>query len=296
MRNPISLGYLQPEMSRIRADSPDVRYGGKPIASNGTARDWHYLTDITVEWHLHVDLDGLLKDCGLTRAARIGGLLTWRSARTNLRGAGTVADLVAGPNRLTLFLAGTDLGGTVTIEARAILRDTDAGAEPLAPRRPGSLLWHTTDRVVLEGSGGRFPTTVSDFAASGLPGGETGLWYLQVTDSDLQASATRSMRLHLNKEHSDIRDMLEQPEGDKGVQLLRHLRYDTERQLLAVALGNDEFDDRFDYGRGTLGDVLVTVLRINFPNRTLDQLRGEYRMRAGEIEAELLASVWKGTR
>ena len=36
-----------------------------------------------------------------------------------------------------------------------------------------------------------------------------------------------------------------------------------------AVLSDEEFDDRADYGRGTLGDVLVTLLRIYFPGRDI---------------------------
>lgn len=296
MSGPISVGYLQPDQSRVRPGSPEIRYGGRLLNDDHTAPNWHYLTDVTVEWTLDVDLDGMLKDCGLTAAARIGGLITWRSERTNLRGGGTITDLRSGNNQLALHLPGSDLGGVVAIEARVVLAATASEAEPLAPRRPGSLLWSTSDRIILEGSGGRFPTAVSDFDEAGLPGGGSGLWYVEITDSDLAASATRCLRLHLNSGHPDIRDMLEQPDNEPTVQLLRHLRHDTTRQLLGVALRNEEFDDRATYGRGTLGDVLITVIRVHFPGRSLDQLRSDFEMNAAEVDSELLASVWRSER
>ena len=105
MSGPISVGYLRPAPSRIRSDQPQIRSGDR-ASTDMSVPDWHYLTDITVEWVLDVDLEGLTKDCGLTASAQIGAMLAWRSERTNLRGSGRVIDVVTGHNNLTALLPG----------------------------------------------------------------------------------------------------------------------------------------------------------------------------------------------
>jgi hypothetical protein len=292
MSSPISLGYLRPDPSRIRSDRPEIRSGNQ-ASTDMSVPDWHYLTDITVEWDLEVDLEGLAKDCGLTVGARIGAALGWRSDRTNLRAGGTVIDVFDGHNTLTALLPGADLGGAVNIEVRIVLLEPDRAAEQLAPRRAGSLLWQDTRRISLEGAGGRFPTTAADFFSSGLPGGDAGLWYLEISSNDLGASVTEALRLYLNSTNAVIGNMLDNPGADSSLHILRFLRYETARQLLVTALHDEEFDDRADYGRGTLGDVLITLLRIYLPHRDIAQLRNDYNMNPAEVDAELLAAAWK---
>jgi len=291
MSSPISLGYLRPDPARIRSAQPEIRSGDR-ATTDLSVPDWHYLTDLTVEWDLEVDREELVKDCGLTAGARIGAMLGWRSERTNVRASGTVVDVVNGQNTLTALLPGADLGGAVTIEARIVLLEPDLAAEQLAPRRSGSLLWQHTHRIILEGSGGRFPTTATDFSSAGLPGGDAGMWYLEVSSSDLEASITQALRLYLNSTNAAIRNMLDNPAADSSHQILRFLRYETARQLLVTALRDEVFDDRADYGRGTLGDVLVTLLRIYLPHRDVTQLRNDYNMNPAEVDAELLAGAW----
>lgn len=292
MSGPISVGYLRPALSRIRSGQPQVRAGDRP-ATDMCVPDWHYLSDITVEWVLDVDLAGLKEDCGLTANARIGAMVAWRSERTNLRGSGRVLNVVTGPNNLTALLPGSDLGGAVTVEARVTLLEPDSAAERLAPPRSGSLLWNESNRIILEGSGGRFPTTAIDFASTGLPGGEAGMWYLEIADSDLGASATQALRLYLNSTNIAVRAVLDNPAADANLYILRFLRYETTRQLLMFAFNNEEFDDRADYDRGTLGDVLVTLLRIYFPGQGITQLRNDYSFHPAEVDAELLAVAWR---
>jgi hypothetical protein len=290
MMAPISLGYLQPAPSRIRSSSPEIRSAGQ-LVYGMLVPDWHYLVDITVEWLVDIDIQGLMKDCGLNESAKIGAILVWRSAKTNLRGAGNVANASGGPNRLTVFLPGRYLGGSVTIEARIVLLESGEGAARHAPSRVGSLLWRESHQVTLEGSGGRFPTIALDFASKGIPGGSGGLWYLEARDS-LGASVTEALRLFLNSSHPTIRAMLDNPRAEASRQLLRTIQYDTSRQLLSLALRSDDFDDRAEYGKGTLGDILVTLVRIYFPSRGIAQLRNDYNWGPSEIDAELLAAVW----
>lgn len=292
MSSPISVGYLRPAPLKIRSDQPQIRSGDRPV-TDMRVPDWHYLADITVEWAFDIDLEGMIKDCGLTGNARIGAMLAWRSERTNLRGNGHVVNVATGPNNLTALVPGSDLGGAVTVEARIVLLEPDSAAERLAPARSGSLLWNQTHRIILEGSGGRFPTTVTDFVSAGLPGGEAGMWYLEIADSDLEASATQALRLYLNSTNTAVRAVLDNPASETNVPVLRFLRYETARQLLMSALSNEEFDDRADYGRGTLGDVLVTLLRIYFPGWDITQLRNDYGLHPAEVDAELLAGAWR---
>ena len=294
MSGPISVGYLQPAPSRVRSERPEIRSGDR-ATTDMSVPDWHYLTDITVEWVLDIDLEGLTKDCGLTANACIGAMLAWRSERTNLRAGGPVVNVAAGHNTLTALLPGSDLGGAVSVEARIVLLETDSAAERLAPRRSGSPLWSESHRITLEGSGGRFPTTATDFASAGLPGGDAGMWYLEIADSDLGASVTQALRLHLNSTNTAVRAVLDNPTADSNLHILRFLRYETARQLLMVALRDEEFDDRADYGRGTLGDMLITLLRIYLPGRGIAQLRNDYTLNPAEVDAELLAVAWRDT-
>jgi hypothetical protein len=289
---PVSVGYLRPAPGRITPVACEINYGGYPVAEDGTAPDWHYLTDITVEWQIEIDLPELRKDCGLSPTSRIGGVLTWHSDRTNLRGGDDLEIITNGINVLRTHLPGSLLGGVLTCDARVVLARQDAMAGPLAPTRPGTLLWQESRRVVLEGDAGRWPTTACDFAAAGIPGGRNGLWYLEVASRDLGSAAGQCLRLYLNTPHPDVNELLTQPDSPQSALLQRALRYDTYRQLLSLATADDEFDDRASYDRGSLGDLLISVIRTLTPGRTIDQVRAEYSQRPAEIDAETMARSW----
>jgi hypothetical protein len=288
----ISVGYLQPNPSRIASGGIQVTSGGHQ-ADGGRMADWHYLSDVSVEWLLSVDLVGIQQDCHLPDDAEISVLLSWKSDRTNLRNSIPAIPLNEGENLLRANIPGTTLGGTITIEAAIVLRRPGTVVTPLAPSRPGLLLWSASDQIVLEGSGGRFPTISTDFAAEGIAGNHGGMWYLDISDTDLQANCTTALALYVNTLNPSVQEVLAGGTAARSSQLIGFMMYDVYRQLMGVAIRNPEFDDRAQYERGSLGDMLVTLLRICFPGKGISQLRRDYDLSPSDVDAELLARAWR---
>jgi hypothetical protein len=262
----VSVGYLQPKPSRIASGKLQVAAGGHQ-ADGGRMADWHYLSDVSVEWPLSVDLLGIQQDCRLPTDAEIGVLLSWKSDRTKLRSSIPAMPLIEGENMLRASIPGCTLGGTITIEAAIVLRRPGTAMSPLAPSRPGLLLWSASEQVVLEGSGGRFPTISTDFVAEGIAGSSIGMWYLDISDTDLQANCTTALALYVNSSNPSIKEVLAGGTAARGSQLVAFMTYDVYRQLMGVAISNTEFDDRAQYEHGSVGDMLVTLLRIFFQER-----------------------------
>jgi hypothetical protein len=288
----VSVGYLQPQAGRVIPGELQFAAGGHQ-PDGGRMPDWHYLSDVSVEWPLSVDLPRIKQDCQLPDDAQVGVVLSWRSDRTNLRGSIPAVPALDGENLLRAVILGSTLGGTLTMEVALVLRRPGTAISLLAPSRSGSLLWSTSEQLVLEGSGGRFPTISADFAAEGIAGDGIGLWYLDISDSDLQANCTSAVTLYINSANPSIQDVLIAGSA-RNSQLVKFMMYDVYRQLMMVAMRNDEFDDRLKYDRGSLGDALVTLLRMYFPGKDIGQLRRNFELSAPNVEAELLARVvWR---
>jgi hypothetical protein len=291
----VSVGYLQPEPSRVASGKVQVTAGGH-WADGGRMAHWHYLSDVSVEWPLSVDLVGIQDDCQLPTDSEVGVLLSWKSDRTNLRSNIPAIPLIEGENLLRASIAGATIGGTLTIEAAIVLRRPGTTISPLAPSRPGLLLWSASEQVVLEGAGGRFPTISTDFGAEGIVGSSNGMWYLDVSDMDLQANCTTALTLYVNNSNPSLKEVLAGGAAAGNSQLVAFMMYDVYRQLLGVAIRNTEFDDRVRYERGSLGDMLVTLLRIFFPGKGILHLRRDYDLSPADVEAELLARAWRLAR
>lgn len=288
----VSVGYLRPQASRIACGDAKVMAGGLQ-ATDGRMPDWHYLSDINIEWPLIVDMPGIREDCRLPEDAEIGVILAWRSDRTNLRSNIPPVSLVHGENLLQASIPGSTLGGTVTIEASIVLRRAGEDQSPLAPSRPGSLLWSSSVQIVLEGSGGRFPTISADFVEAGIAGEGFGMWYLDISDADLQADSTTALALYVNSANPSMKEVLAGGSTARSSQLIAFMMYDVYRQLMSVAIRNPEFDDRVRYERGSVGDMLITFLRIFFPGKNIGQLRRDHDQQPADVEAELLAKAWR---
>ncbi|MFG1955647.1 hypothetical protein [Micromonospora sp. NPDC048830] len=291
---PVSLGFLQPDQSRLIAVEPEVTYGHGLAVVQGRAMEWDYHARVRVEWSITVDLAGILADCGLGVGARVDAVISWHSTWTNLRGAGTIAALVDGRNNLGIDIPGEVLGGTLNLTVTVTLGEAGLGAAVLAPRRPGSPLWSRRSSVVLEGAAARMPVMAVDFAATGR-GRENGVWLLEC-DHDLTASVAGALLLYLNTAHSDVQSLLDRPADPAAGALARFIAFDVTRQLVVRALQHDELDERHRYDEGTLGDLFLTLFATHLPGRTLDHLRREYEDDPGEIEAELLARAWESGR
>lgn len=288
----VSVGYLTPQTSRITSGQAKVIAGGLQ-ATDGRMPDWHYLSDVAVEWALTVDMPGIQEDCLLPEDAEIGVILAWRSDRTNLRSNIPSVPLANGENLLRASIPGSTLGGTITIEASIVLCRPGADQSPLAPSRPGSLLWSSSDQVVLEGSGGRFPTISTDFVEAGIAGESLGMWYVDISDADLQANSTTALALYVNSANLSMKEVLAGGTTARSSQLIAFMMYDVYRQLMDAAIRNPEFDDRARYERGSVGDMLVSLLRIYFPGKNIGQLRRDYDQQRSDVEAELLAKTWR---
>jgi len=292
MRSPVSLGFLTPDPSRISAGRWIVGQGDDPLTDPAALPDWDYFTDVTVERELDIDLNGLRSDCQLADDSELVAVIMWHSTWTNLRGAGSSTRLRQGTNLLSVSLPGTSLGGHLNLEARVLLGQTPTPPRRPSPHRPGSTLWADATRVDLEGVGTRFPVVPIPFDRSGLAGGREGAaWALVIESHDLAASASGVLRLYLNSSHNRIRQLLQNRDGD-GVRDLREMiHYDIARQLVHFALLHDDLEDGDSYEDGTLGSLLVGLIRRNFPQLELEYLRAELRNAPGELDAELQAQI-----
>lgn len=290
MTAPVSLGFLQPAPHRVTAAEPGVSYGDSRPLTAGRAENWDYNAPIRAEWPFTADLPGLLNDCGLDDTTRIIAVLSWHSTWTNLRGAGTPVTVTDGANEATIEIPGALIGGVLTLTLTVTVGTPAPGTRPPAPHRPGSPLWAARRTVTLEGSAARMPVMAVDFAASGI-GRQYGLWVVEC-GNDLTAAVTGSLIIYVNTGHPDTRRLLDRPADPESVALAQFLAYDVTRQLVVRALQHDELDDHATYEPGTVGDLLLTVLRSHLPGRHVDQVRREYRDDPGQIDAEILAHAW----
>ena len=289
MARVVSPGYLLPQEGCIESgewliESPDhptltVTQGAIPL--------WHYDVSLLVVHGVHVKLDELRTGCRLDSNDELRVVLTWQSSSTRLQGSSDPTLVEDGGNVLDLHIPGEESGGELTLRTEISVRPSmTRDADPLLPRRPGSLLWSDSHRLLLEGDAYRFPTEAVNFETVGLARPKSA-WLVEVDTTDLDAPALDRIRLILNTEH-DVYSRLQEPDTPGAALTRQFLAYDVARQLVAAALECDELTDD-DYERASVGHVLRQRLQNYFGDVDLLRLHRLWRQNPRLVEAQLQA-------
>ena len=205
---------------------------------------WDYQTKLVVSGAISVERSSILAQCELDDASELAVVVTCRSDHTGARG---LISRVPVPRQerydlaLNFDLPGHSLGGRLDIDT-LLVATLPIAINQMAPHRPASILWRTRHRSHLEGSGARFPTDSADFRETRPSEARAG-WHLHVDLGDPQTSFMTAVRLTLNTANPAIERMLEGATGSDVELLVRAIRWDVTRQLVAHALSCDDVED-----------------------------------------------------
>lgn len=258
---PRSFGYLALDGSPQLESGPwIVSIDGAPVGEAGLEH-WDYYKPLHIAHRLTSgDVVALERVLTLGEGARLEAVIHWRSDRTGLRGFGKPAVLREGDNHLDLDLHGEDLGGCLQLEAQIVVADPGRGAGPLAPKRPYSRVWSDEHRVWLEGGTPRLAVTTVPFSRTAIADGRCAAWLVDLDSGELHASAAGRLRVLLNEEHPAVAALLDGSAGPADTLLLQFLDYEVHRTVASVALSHPDFDEAEEYPKGSVGQMLQTVL------------------------------------
>jgi hypothetical protein len=269
--------FLRPPEDIVEAGPWSRAVGTGTEELPATLPEWDYDTVLTLGRPVTVDGLRARTLSGLDEGAEIDLTVRWSASSSALRGRAWQA---AVPPRdgvelpIEFELPGAELGGSLSLDLILTLRRATPTSSVAAPRRPGSILWSDRFSTVLQGDAVLFPLAVADFHE--LPFPEKAGWYLEV-GQDLDAAALGSILLLANEKRDVVVNALETAsdpsEGARRV--LSALRTDVLRALVERALTDDNFIDGHDYPTGSLGGLLASVLRTNFPGSSFEALRRE---------------------
>jgi len=241
---------------------PDGEFGDLPLSLN----DWDPAASITAAVRVEADLEGIEARTGVAADADLRLSLSWYCRTTQVRGSGETLSVGRDASdglTLTCTARGDQLGGAVEFRVALVLASAGSPSSSLAATIPGSVLWEASQKVIIEGIGGRFPMVWIDFKASGLP--DRSAWYLDWDPHALDEDVLRGARLHLNRSHERLREAIENPSTPEAQTVFEFLYFDVGRAVITGALRNRDFVEQPDRERGTLGDEVRRLIGITFP-------------------------------
>lgn len=287
-----ALPYRTPSANRITAGDWQLSSGGALVALPEVLPHWDPNTPVAVSRHLALDVEGIVKDCGLG-TARMHALIAWHSPGTAIRGTSSPVTLDAATDAasLTLKVDGSSLASSLVLETQIVMIEGRARGS-LAPRLAGSILWRDRCELVLEGAGTRFPVELCDFQArSWLP--ENAGWYLEWDPEELDQPVLGGVRLLVNTRHERVRDAIEAcslaagvPPGPEAI--VAALYHDVGRMLIMGALANEDFvSNPRRYPAASVGRIVANLISSIFAGRDVSELSARRQSQPFGFECEL---------
>ena len=251
---------------------------------------WDYQTTLDLSAAVSVDRRVVTDSCGLEPECGLSVLITAHSSHTRTERPVALLDV---PIHQDLFdlaiqvqLEGHELGGRLTLGTSLVVTDPRP-TSALAPAQTGSILWRVAHHTHLEGVGAQFPTEAADFALTRPATPDAG-WFLEVDVTDVDVLFMSAARLTLNSSHELVRSLLEGRRDAATERLRRTLQWDVTRQLVHLALGNEEvLFEEVDLEGTTTGAVLRNLLAAIWPHDEPVTLQGWLSSDPARIELKL---------
>ena len=283
--------FLRPPADVITGVAWSICVGGNPVHGK-SAKGWDYATPVDIVFRCETAVSELRRSVQLEPGSEVALVLRWHAAGgTGLRGAGQPCRVVEGLNEIHLHLDGHSLGGTLVLNAALILLVRAPGDSlPLAPARPGSVLWSQRKKVVLEGGGPMFPVELISFKDAGLRGPNAG-WCLRWDSQDYDQAAGACLRLQFNRDHERAAAAATDPQDPKNAAFIQALRWDVARQMILVALDDEPGFNSLDWPERSLGAALTARVRTVFRGLSLDECRSLRRSNPEDFETSLQSAM-----
>ena len=259
--------------------------GDEPLGED--VRGWDFQSILHLGAVVAVDVTTVRSACHLGPGTHLVLVVTAASSNTKMRGPVARRIVEDGADMsLDVLLHGHELGGRLILDTLLVATSIDR-ADLLSPTVEASILWRHRKASWLEGDASRFPTEVADL--SGPPFfAPRALWFLDLHPEDLDAAAMGAVRLVLNEGHPVVARILAGDSSPESAAAIGTLRWDITRQLVSVALTNEEFMERAGlFEEGTLGFMLAALISSHWPGESVGALRQRLFSERARFEREL---------
>lgn len=292
--------YLRPYPERVQIREWLLIKDRQPVSLPELLPEWDSATNVSVNIRVEIDTHAILEDCNLSQDTNLRLIVSWESMGTGLRDCGSFMDLDTYLPRQSVVLEahieGALLASEVVISVSLLLSTPGESSGRFAPKLTGSLLWRSQRKILLEGTGTRFPVEMVDFAKSlsWLP--ENAGWFLDWDRSDFTRPVLGSVRLYINANHKRLKTAVTgTQETDQTVR--ETVSFDIARTMIMTALDSEDFLENAErYANETVGAAVRRLIHTLFAGDTLFDL-AEYRQQYPDrFECQLqdrLKFFWK---
>lgn len=251
----------------------DVRHG-KAQEVTETIPEWDHMAVLSLHAAIEVDVGAVLSSAHLGKRTGLAVEVSAGSSSTRMRGPVWMEKITSDQTHvldIAIDLSGSEIGGRLDLITQVVVVQPDS-EDQLSASLPGTIIWRHRQSVLLEGDASQFPTETADLSAPRYNVPQAG-WLLHVADN-LDLSAAAAIRLVVNETHPMMQQVLEGAETPMTVAALGVMRWDVARQLIELALDNDEFIERYDtFDEDTLGWLLAAILGAYFPGESPRAMR-----------------------
>jgi hypothetical protein len=291
-----SLPFRQADPNRVHCEPWQVHAGAVMGPLPSVLPHWDYGVDLSLVRNVSVAGAALRSDCRLPPEAQLHAVAVWRSTGSTVRGRGPSVPIAGAAESMEFALSaevpGKLLAEDVVISTQIVLVQAFKASDVLAARYPGSILWQDSVRVVVEGSGSRFPVEVVDFATvTWAP--YRAAWFLAWNSKDLDQPFLRNVRLFVNEGHRSVVEAAQAtaPTAEQAI-IQSAMYYDVGRQLIRGALLNDDFICSPDeYPEGSTGRAILRMLGLYFQSDTPSGLRKMMCNRPEHFDGQLQGTL-----
>lgn len=283
MRKNIVLPYrfIRSSSSAVRAGDwhrNDIQSGDASWLLNGSAiEDWSYDTPVKIGREIKFDAELLLEELGFSDSNALFEIIhIVKISSLRFRKILHREVISLSQNHLSQFTATLDsneLCEELILVSLLVLKENTHGTSTCSPSARGMICWSDETRIVLEGSGSRFPMQELQFSKHHrLPG--TATWHLEWRPALLHYSFNSAVTLMLNSEQKDFFERIQG--GDEVV--IQQMMSSITGEICSHLLEDEDFaSEDIDYPDGSLGYVVRSWLFQSMPGKSLSDIRATYR-------------------
>ncbi|MFF4442022.1 hypothetical protein [Streptomyces sp. NPDC001621] len=255
--------------------------------------DWDYSTDLRLTRKVRIDAARARQEAALPPETLLLVTVEWTAAASQTSDRACRVPVVDGAEiTVTADIRGALLGGALMLTTRLVLGEDIPSTESFVAQHTGDVLYEDTTRTELQGTAGRLPTYVVDFAEAGFD--PDARWHVELPTT-LAEPAAAAVRVYLNSSDTEVVNAARKAAAPATTQqrILAWMEYDLTNRLVDTALRPEwrstlgEYSDDVD----SIGASLTALLSQLFPHESPDALAAMRDSDPGRFHSHLQGAL-----